>query len=1342
MQKLNWRIFLPLFAIYIICFFLPNAQLFSQSFQVIESNGSKLKLRFKADITNIEDININGIDYKKPNIKDAQNFITVDNQGAPAYLTVLENFIIPSPQGFKLKSFKVNKTITINGILYPNSDISTIEFKYNPIEEKYKNYSAPNPIEVNYKGIAGDRYIADISIHPIIYNNRNKEIEIITEAEIEIDFDDTYAKYTDKKFDMFLISVLNAKTAPNWYAPDEKRKNTETSKYDILQNEENFSWGKIKIDKEGIYYLNISDLNNAGFNINSNNAKTIRIYGYGGEELTQSKSLLNFNDLPEQEFYLQENNSGTPEKIIFYAAGIKGITTNVINGISYDFIRYINAYSNENYYLISVGGQVNPKINPTPVEIPESSEMRNLLSYEHYLYDEEDIFNPGASGTGRKWFGKSFFPITISHKLYNLDRNGTINYYFTGAYKVGTNVSSSFKFYENSKQIYSVNNNFAYDRLIGTEAKFETPAINIASDDRSTFKIDFDIATKNSFGQAYMDYYIIKYPRSFNAIENELNATIAPKDVGLNQITAVNFSSDKIYGWDISNRMFPIIIKNHSTTPSIFIIRNETSYNSGNHFYLSSAPHKAQIEKINIANIRNENEEVDMLLVTHPDLLNSAEQYAKYRTSRGIKTKVYTTTDLFNEFGAGVPGPYSIRNFVSYKLNNASYKPKYLYLWGGTHYDYRNIVEKETNFVPIFEGLDGEGILSNNDASDELYAYAKGNDYLMDIAIGRAPIESNDEGIVILNKMMHYENNSSTDDWRNIFTILADDSFAESDKGESVHTYQSESLASLSSLKDFQINKIYSAQFPTDANSSGRRKSKVTSELLNSSNKSGNVILTYIGHGNPRVLAHEEIFERDKTTPLFQNLDKLFFFYTATCDFAYIDLSQTRSGAEELFKHKHGGAIALYSTTRSVTINENGALVNEFFKNILNRDDNNQILPIGSIVSITRNNRNSNNNNNIIHNDALYILIGDPSLQLLIPELTVKIESINDILVDSVMNKIELKGLEKVKVKGKILNPNGEINSDFNGSALINLFDASEKVSFTEQFGANYTINKLGNALSKNSTEVINGNFEIDFIIPKDISFADGNAKLAVFAVKNDSSQTAMGSTERISIRSIDETAVIENNGPMVNLFLENRKFISGDQVTPNPLLIVDLSDESGINTAGAGIGHKIEAWLDESAESIDLTHLYKSSFHIPNSGTIEKIIENISPGLHSIKVRAWDVYNNYTVSYTDFKVGDNSGTMILNTYMYPNPIIESGHISITHSITSGYDIIIKISDINGKIVKEINKPGTSLNTAIAEWDGKDNYGLALPEGSYFYTVMLKTKTETANSFGKFMLIK
>ena len=54
----------------------------------------------------------------------------------------------------------------------------------------------------------------------------------------------------------------------------------------------------------------------------------------------------------------------------------------------------------------------------------------------------------------------------------------------------------------------------------------------------------------------------------------------------------------------------------------------------------------------------------------------------------------------------------------------------------------------------------------------------------------------------------------------------------------------------------------------------------------------------------------------------------------------------------------------------------------------------------------------------------------------------------------------------------------------------------------------------------------------------------------------------------------------MDTEGPLIELFLDDESFESGDMTGANPILIARFSDENGINTSG-GLGHELLAVLD-----------------------------------------------------------------------------------------------------------------------------------------------------------------
>lgn len=1303
--------------------------------EVVQSTNKILKIKVKTGYQGSQNINANGENYLLPQFENAYIMPESGVNGAPAKFISSDIFGVPGENSFKIADCKILKSTTLRGKLAPNPEELTDEAVYKPNPEKYKNYdnSGDEAAIVYYKGCAGGKYVGGYNLNVVLYDHANETIRVIEEAEITIEF--TREMSVSSAINS-PVNLLNASAAQNWNKPAE----AVYSKSDRLQSDSPQNFAKITIEAEGAYYLSAADLTALGIGTSRDAAEKVKIYGYGGNIMDAKPESGQYKELPEQSVVRTYDASGNIDKIIFYAQPAKGLYR---NGSKIE--KFINPYSAKSYYLISWGGDENGKTaEPREYSGAEISERPEI--YTHYLYDETDMENPFPDGSGRSFYNRVSFPHVITNQLYNLDRSGNVSYTFTMMHKLTQNNSSgAFKFYENGTKAGELNIpvSTGYDGAVRT-TNFTFPASSIASDDRSIVKTEYSTSSAGAYGTPYLDYYIIGYPRSFAAINGELSLIMDSQYFGNGtEITMTGFVGD-IYGWDVSDAVNPQLIKNYSNTGSIFILRAEPYADSSNCFFVASNFRHAVPEKITLAGLRSETTSPDILVITHQNLLSSAEAYADYRNAQGkYSAKVYLTSDIYNEFGCGMSDPMAIRNFIEYKYKECTTKPRFVLLWGDGHFDYRNLTTNIVNFVPTFESDDSNMEMfnaTNSYCTDDYFVCVDGNDGLLDLAIGRMPVRTNEDGLQMLEKVNVYENNSTADDWKTRITYIADDRNVNGINPETLnHEPQSESIANVEESDFYQKKKIYSVTYPMVQTTAGRRKPKVTEEILASANTYGSVLMSFIGHGNPRIWTHEEVLERDITIPQFTNLNKLFFCYAATCDFGRFDMGENSSGAEELVRHASGGAIGIMTASRSVLIGANGPFSIVFMDNFFTKNANNENKTMGELSAAVKNASNSTGGAADI-NDVKYILFGDPAVTLHLPDNEITITDVNGVKPDANEPEIELKGLAPVSVSANVLRPDGTVDTDFNGTAIVTLLDASETLEVPEYDAVNKIV-KQGNALCRTSAKVENGEISAKMFIPQDISFSSENATLTIFAQNTDGTNTALGGTKRLKVRDIDENTEREDNAPILNIYLDSRDFVSGQTVSSVPLLIVDLEDDTGINTSGAGIGHKIEAWIDDE-DAIDLTQLFKNSFSEPNAGSIEKMIYDLGEGLHNVKVRAWDVFNNFTIENVDFRIGASNELMILSTHMYPNPLTQSGNISVAHIASGQYDVEIKIYNSMGNLIRTLKKESTSLGKVISEFDGYDEYGNSLSAGAYIYSVEVKNAEASGIGHGKFIMVR
>ncbi|TAL69796.1 MAG: type IX secretion system sortase PorU [Bacteroidetes bacterium] len=1309
---------------------ISNSASNNYGWNVIKSSQNELILSFTPKLNGFDTIfTANGRQTLLPIIEDAYS---ADSQtGNQSELITKQNISIPSPDGYQIEDIKVDGVLKIKGIITPVPDYSVKDARvYNINTVFYKTYK-PNWVGIKYEGIARDRYIASLTITTAKYNPDENVIEIPNKITVKIKFKTQGLKLLNSvnADPMSAISTINFSASNNWtvtpeilrFTQDDKLKKNINKKDGILSEGK---WIKITVEKEGIYKIDQSLLSSLGVSIAKEDVPTIKIYGNGGAELSENVSDAQKNILNEQELIVNTKGDGSLDKILFYGSPASGFK---YDSNSAKFSHYINHYSNNNYYLMTWGGEQGKRAEAIPTPIGDV--INNPLTYNNRIFFEEELNSPFKGyGAGRTWFGGSFLPRIFRTPLPNLDKTGIINYRISVAHSADS--PGYFSITENSKELLRANLNPSggYIEAISTIQEATFPASDIASDEYSTMKFSYFNPTGGSGATGFFDYYEISYPRYFIPINNEIDFFNEPTLTGITEFSINGYTGSDIYGFDISSLKAPKQLTNISTTGGLFIFRENLVANKPHHYYISSILKTPKLELTELGNLRQKTETANVIFICHPSLYNSALKYKEYRESHdSLKVFIARTDYIFNEFGSGIPDPTAIRDFIAYCFTNWEVKPSYVILWGDGHFDYKAITTNKTNFIPPYESEEsGTFDAVNSYTSDDYFARVFGDDKLVDLGIGRLTINSDEQGEWIIDKIAKYESASSKDSWRNWITLMADDGpTSNGGTDRDTHTNQSEYLSKSYIPVDMRQKKIYLAEYPTEnISGGGRRKQKVEDDLVSWINTNGSLILNWIGHGNPRVWAHEEVFERSKTIPKLKNLDKLFFLIAATCDFGRFDVPENQSGSEDLVTSEFGGAIGVLASARAVLAGANSVFTNTFYQKLFTRNPvTKRYNRIGDVMFALKQEKYSDN-------DEKFLLIGDPTIKLLIPDYAVRIDSINNNdVADNDTVLAQLKALSKVHLSCSIINTTTQtVETSFNGLAILSILDSDvgiQALDITD--GTIHNIEKEGGALNINSANVVNGKFEANCIIPKDISFSNQKGRIYAYAYSNNN-EYAKGISRSFTIGGVDTTQSNDVEGPQISLYLDARTFKPGEFVQKEPLLIVDLYDKSGINTTGLGIGHRIEAWIDDSPQSTDLTTKFITSPTDFRAGTAEDYLFGLKQGEHTVKVRAWDVFNNYSIAQTNFFIKpEEDGIILSDIIAIPNPADNHTKFSFEHNITPPFFAEIKLYNVIGKEFANIAGDINTQHTAEMNWDCRDFAGEVLPVGLYFYRVFVQT---------------
>ena len=1111
-----------------------------------------------------------------------------------------------------------------------------------------------------------------------------------------------------------------------------KRQRTQNS---VLNSGE---WYKFYVDKSGIFRLSRSFLSQLGLNTNSIDPRNIKIFGNGGNMLPLSNSVEYPVDPIENAIKVHGEDDGVfnnSDYILFYAQGP--------NAYNSDSNTNLNLYSDQTAYFINISPSPGKRIleNVQPVNTANTI----VDSYTAYKYHELDEYN--IAKIGRRWFGDRFdfeSNQTFEFTFPNLRTSEPINLrVYTAAV---SEISTSMSVEINNQEVSNLNYTSINDPIL-VSGDYFTGEIMVSN---SNISVDLNYNNNgNPSSVAYLDYISLEGTCDLNYNGDQFifyNKNVVDLS-GIAQYNITNANSISNI-WEITdlNNVSEIFIDGSESTASFkALLGEEKRYIAFNQesFYEPIIEGETNLENQDLkSNIflddQNQFQDLDYLIICRSDMLYEAERLAQInRDFNNLNVKVVTLEKIYNEFSSGNQDIAAIRNFVKYIYFNASDESrriKYLCLFGDASFDYKDRISQNTNIVPSWYSLNSYSLASSY-VSDDFFGMMDNSEGMMensdklDIAVGRILADSPQRATDLVDKISSYYNANSYGDWRNKLIVISDDV---DEPWESIIQGTSNSLADLitDNKPFFNVKKILSDAYVQESSSGGERYPEVNNAIIDGI-ELGALVVNYFGHGGEDGIARERIFDKIDATEL-SNENKLNCFVSVTCEFTKFDNPGRNTAGEFLYWNKNGGAIALITTTRqifvSVGVNFNLTLENYLFS--LNSDN---YHTMAEALRLTKNDPSISGSGQ----RRLVFFIGDPAMKLAIPKPNIRITEINDILINEFTEPLQ--GLSSVKIEGQIDDEFGNKIDDYQGELVTTVFDKNIDRSTLGNDGTSQNdspiildFTTLGEVLFRGRSSIENGDFNVNFIVPRDVVMEVGNGKMSFYSKSNSNLMDQNGSNLDVLIGGINEDADEDNMGPEIELFMNDEAFISGGITNENPHLLVKLFDENGINTS-SGIGHDIVAVLDDDvANSFRLNDYYEANLDDYQNGTINYPLRDISPGLHTLSLKAWDVYNNSSTSEIQFVVHDQDLELVIsNVLNYPNPFINYTEFWFNHNSSSDLSVSIQIFTISGKLVKTINGyVNTSNSSSLSRdlsWNARDDFGDKVAKGVYIYRLTVRS---------------
>lgn len=1088
---------------------------------------------------------------------------------------------------------------------------------------------------------------------------------------------------------------------------------------------------KIGIINSGMYRISGQFLRSRGVNLGAVNPRHIRLFGNGGGMLPQANEDARIDDLKENPIRVTGEEDGQlndNDFIIFYAEGPDQWAYNASKNA---FEHSKNVYADTNYYFLKLDNRPGLRVQDQP-NLDGSGPLINTFDeYQFYELDEKNILN-----SGREWYGERFenrdeysydfnttgiLPSsTIRLQTAVMARDGRVTgYNFTvNGNLIGQNNIPAVPLGTYDPKGAEVTNVFTFNSALFSNA--------------NSLRINVKFDKRGGTGFGYMNYLALNFTKGLRLYGNQTAFRSMASSGQIHSRFVVSDAPAGIAIWDITQPLAPV-------NQRFQLNGTEAAFGAGTlqlkqfiAFNENNLPEPFSFRKANSQNLHSL-ATVNLVIISPSQFLNEAQRLAEFRRSNdGLSVLTVTTEQIYNEFSSGRQDLTAIRDFMRMLYTRNPSTLKYLLLFGDGSYDYKNRIKNNSNFVPVYESLQSlHPIFSYS--SDDYYGFLdltegrwlenSSGDHTLDIGIGRLPVKNIEEARQAVDKLIRYATNpASFGDWRNKITFVADDGDG------NLHQRDAEILAEMVDEKHpaYNSEKLYMDTFEQLSLANGERSPKLV-DAINRSVEEGSLILNFTGHGGESGWTEEQILLIDQIRK-WKNTNNFPLFVTATCEFGRYDNPDVVSGAEEVFLKPDGGGIGLITTTRPVFASTNLLLNRAFYESVFKPVDG--LMPcLGDVMRITKNN---SLNGPINRNFAL---LGDPSMRLAYPKYNVTVTKING---KTLAQADTLKALGIVLVEGEVQDNLQNRVQNFNGQVTVNVYDKIQ-VALTKGTAASpmqYNVRNI--LLFKGKASVKEGRFTCSFIIPKNIQYKFGKGKIDFYAKADDLNLDGNGAADQIVVGGSAQNVAGDLKPPTIELFLNDETFAEGSTISRNAILLAKLSDESGINISSAGIGQDITFVLNKKEEeAVVLNEFYRADKDTYQKGTVRYALKDLPLGKNTLRLKAWDTYNNSAEKEISFTVSGEEDVLIRNVWNYPNPLSEKTKFVIEHNQAGKpLELQIEIYSSSGERIQILNHLAESpSNRYEVEWDGLNQFGQRINQGLYFYRLTLRSIENNARGY-------
>jgi hypothetical protein len=1331
-----------------------------QSYRVLSVKPGEVLIRIQPNYTSSTVKDSAGRTFTEMTIPDG--FLT-DSAGAPELMRLGLPFLAPNRQQAKVEI--VSQSLEV----LPGIDLAPIPTTYKKNGDLIKQYlvredryrAAQNSELVSVGAVTPYRtaFSERITVSPIGYDAESRSVTRIKSLTLRVTFEDAASAasvspsqggvtISPEEAEFFRTIFINGSVtkfytcaSAEWTYALRSQSQASARMSTLSAPAASGQWLQLTTNGAGIYHISAQDLANNGIT-GTIDPTTIELFGIGGAMLNETATDSSGEWIQCAIDVRSDEQNFTD--LYFYANAASVWRYDGSLGGTEGLFHNLNPYTSSGHFLLKIGGTLIGqalRVTAQPDSLVQTPVVDTTVLTATCHEVDRTMEDVGDGHVGREMLDQGLtqtIPMQVSLDAPGFVRDSTVIRVGYDA-QIDSGDSGSL-----AVQINNENVGIIPSRVGGSpDRNWDHTLVldpNIQASN-NTLNLGITFSSSDVAALAWLDFVELVYYRSTDIGSQSIPFMLMDTD-GAFQYQFTSASGGEI--WDVTNALAPTIVASaNGTNISVALQGQQRAMRQFIAFSSQSAVSPTIAPMAAAPSLRNSVCQTGAaeIIIAPQAFLTEANQLAQLRQEGGQATEamsavVVTVESIYQEFGYGNNDIVAIRDFMSYTMHHAATRPMYLTLLGGGHCDYQNKQTSSPDWLPPYEagtnldnpGDDPSGFRTSFGSEaypdDDFFVQltpgeeGSGTD---DLAVGRISARNEADAAVFVSKVQEYEHASDTGAWRSLGTFLADDRhdpeyYPYHDPLDHLGDTQRE----IENLQDrVVVSKIYEEAYKPTFDAHGNwLYPQVNTAIINAFNN-GTVLFSFIGHGNPEVWTHESVLNVPSSIDQLTNFSHLAFVTTATCDFSQYDDFEDFSGGEQFLMQPTGGAIGLLGTSRSVTSGE--PLPQAFYQTLFHADPGHGTSTVGEALVVGK----------ASGGDYVdFYLLGDPAQRLLLPKLYVSFDSVNGAALVS-GDTLPVADLSAVRISGSIRDDSTQdspMEPGFNGTVWVTLYDTPSQVfasfvSVTDTVHDTWLIN--GPILFSGSATVTNGQFTVSFIVPRDAKLDSGVAKFSGYAYSGADARTALGSNEGVHLISSDSTETVKDTaGPSLGLWLGSRAFQSGDEVSVNSTIIVDVHDILGLNTSTAAIGHSFIGWIDDAEDSaIDLSSSYVSEENNFTSGTSEQPI-SLPAGPHTLHVRAFDTYDNASFASVNFIAMSESPYQLYNVSVVPDPVQDQTTISFVQPGQAGslVNITLSIYSVDGRLVRTLTASSTESVIDIP-WDGRDASETFVANGAYMFII-------------------